>query len=333
MMKRIPGFTLIEMLLAAALSCILLYGLMRAFTSVAKYVDVLRESSTLQRTVGLTFYQLRTDLSAAFVPEVLNLDETKEEKEKRKKETDQLTPEKKEAAAKEHFKSFFLLSSDEQNDVVKVEGVRRHRFKQLSFVTTNPLHVYAQKQPCIVRVAYELQPNKKRSTREREVFSLVRKEAADITNAGVKEAQKDKDTTTVKVQQYVIADNLRGAYLECELFKRDIPQKKEDADKEIPEAECVQSTTWGNKENLQGFVPRTVTCWLDFWQGDGAKSVLVCEVIDIKSYPTQHPKPEDKKPDQPPSPADQQGAQATPADVQQPPAKPVQPQQAPMVGP
>ncbi len=332
MMKRVAGFTLIEMLLAAALASILLYGLMRAFSSVTKYVDILRQTATLQRTIGLTFYQLRTDLSAAFVPAVLHHDETKEEKEKRKKEEDQLSPEKKEAAAKEQFKSFFLLSIDEHSDAVKVEGARRYRFKQLSFVTTNPLHVYAQKQPCLVRIAYELQLNKKSSTREREVFSLIRKEAADIMNGELKEAQQDKDTTRVKVQQYVVADNLRGAYMECELFKRDIPRKKEDEDKEFPEGETLQSTTWGTKENLQGIVPRTVTCWLDCWQGDSANSVVVCEVIEIKSYPTQHPKPEENKQSAAQAPVDaNQTAQPVP-DGQQPGLQ-VQQQLAPVVGP
>lgn len=311
------GFTLLEMLLSVGLSCILLYGLMRAFISVTKYVDVLRETATMQRTVGLVFCQLRTDLSAAFVPEVIFKDETKEEKEKRKKEEDQRTPEKKAAAEKEEFKPYFLLSFDEHTDAVKIEGVRRHPLKQLSFVTTNPLHVYAQKQPCLVRVAYELVQNKKRSTREREVFSLVRKEVTDITNAAVKEALKDKDTTTVTVQSYVIADNVAGAYVECEMLKKDMPRKKEDEEKEIPEDECVQSTTWGDKENLQGCVPRTVTCWLSCWEGQKERKVLFSETIEIKSYPSQRTKPEDKKAEGPAQPDNPRADMRRPPNTQQ----------------
>ncbi len=316
-MKRY-GFTILEMLLAVGLSCVLLYGLMYAFLSVTRYVTVMREMTTMQRAVGLTFYQLRTDVSAAFVPEVLYKDETAEEKQKQKAADAQLSKEKKEAQDKAAFKSYFLLSFDDHLDASKIEGTRRYPFKILSFVTTNPLHVFGQKQPRLVRVVYEIIRNKKRSTRDRDVFSLRRKEVTDIANAeakaGFKDKEREKDTEDAIVQSYVVADNLRGAYLECELLKKDVPRKKDETEKEIPEGEMVQSTTWGDKDPLQGFVPRSVSCWLWFWQGDSQKSILFGEVIEIKSYPSIHVTIEEKKSEKPTEqPVQQLAPQSPPA--------------------
>jgi prepilin-type N-terminal cleavage/methylation domain-containing protein len=275
------GFTLLEMLMVVGLSCILLYGLMRVYISVTNHVAFVRHATAMQRSVGLVFYQLRADLSSAFIPETLYKDELEG---KVKNDEENLSPEKKEAIEKASYKSYFILTDDDRGEAKKIEGERRYPLKQLSFLTTNPLHVYDQKQPRIVRVVYELQKNKKRSTRDRDVFSLIRKEVSDIADVAAKGVEGRPP------QSYVVTDNVQGVYISAQIFKKDIPQKKDQEAKELDEGELVHSATWGEKDPLVGVVPRAVTCWLSLWLGEQTRTVVFTETIQLISYPSKRHK-------------------------------------------
>ena len=161
-----------------------------------------------------------------------------------------------------------------------------------------------------MRVVYELEKNKKLTKRDRDVFSLVRKEVTDITDA------QAKGTESTAAQRYVVADNLRGAFVAGEILKKDVPRKKDEQEKEIPEGEALSSLSWGDRETFQGIVPRSVTMWLLFWQGETAKSVQFSETITIASYPSKRVKLEELDK---PEPAPQQpGQPAQPAPAEQP---------------
>jgi hypothetical protein len=297
-MKR-PGFTLIEMLLAFTLSAYIIWGLTRLYQTVVRQVAFTRSMGNTQRAVFLLLHQMRADLSAAFVPESLPRDD-KEDSKADASATEQEKPvagaakEKEAAALKEQYKNMFLLTAEENDDVVKVEGTRRHLVKQLSFVTTNPLHVYGQKRQRLVRVVYELVRDKKNSTRARDVYDLVRKELLDIMNYSGKDAE----------QSFVVAQNIKGFFVECSMFKKDIPVQESDKkeasgaeEKEIDPKERVTVTTWGDKAKLQGFVPQAVTCWIEFWGDEGSLPLLFSQAVAIASYPSrrgslQKPPPE-----------------------------------------
>ncbi|NDD53991.1 prepilin-type N-terminal cleavage/methylation domain-containing protein [bacterium] len=278
MMKNNPrhGFTLLEMLLAIALSGFILMGLMRLYQTIMRQTDFTRRMTSTQRVVWLLAAQLRMDLSAAFVPETLYQEPGDEAK---KKEQAALSKEKKEELERERYKNFFLLTTNEQDQGKKIDGKRRYPVTRLSFVTTNPLHVYGEKRPRIVRVVYELERDKKASTNERDVYNLRRKESSDLMDY----AGKNPDSS------YLVAQGLAGFFVECSLFKADLPEKKPGAGKEEQEIspdERVMAAGWGDKEKMQGFVPHHVTYWLSFLIG-ATETLSYTDTIVVASYPSK----------------------------------------------
>jgi prepilin-type N-terminal cleavage/methylation domain-containing protein len=316
------GFTFIEVLIAISLSAYILYGLTRLYQTVVRQVAFTQNISHMQRAVFLVLYQMRTDLSTAFVPESLPRDDKDKEKEAASKEQTSNAPagtskDKESVQLKEKYKNMFLLTTEEHDEPVKIDGARRHRVKLLSFVTTNPLHVYDQKRQRLVRVVYELVRNKAASSFARDVFNLVRKESLDIMNFSGKDVE----------QSFVVAENLKGFYAECSLFKKDIPPKEEDkkegqkddvqkeAEKEIDPKERVTSATWGDKAALQGFVPQSITCWLEFWDGTTPQSLLFSQAVSIVSYPSIRGSLQAPPPPEPPVVEQANAEQAKPDDA------------------
>ena len=99
-------------------------------------------------------------------------------------------------------------------------------------------------------------------------------------------------------QSFVVAQNLKGFFVECSMFKKDIPPKKaakDEANKSVPQAEekeidpkeRVTVKAWGDTQELQGFVPESVICWLEFWDGDTGQKLLFNQSMTISSYPSR----------------------------------------------
>ena len=148
------GFTILELLIATALSAVIFAGLIRLYQSVNNFVTYGRDVIGMQRTICLVFNQFENDLSASYIP-FLNREE-KEQKSpeaatEKNKDTDK-AKEEEEAREKAFRQGAFLAKINENVDAVKIENKRRYPLQFLSFISTNSLSIYGQKKPRLARI-------------------------------------------------------------------------------------------------------------------------------------------------------------------------------------
>ena len=201
-MNRKQAFTLIELLIALALSSFVMAGMMLAYRNVMKKLDSSRELLMVNRKVGLLFNQLERDLSTAFIPVQLAQEKTKQEKNgdktpqpqeaesKESTSSEKGENDKKIEKKKEQLKSFFI-GTIQEGMAEKIAKEKLELFKDVSFVCANPLQIYGQKKPRIVRVKYQLVRDKEKTRQHNKVtYNLVRKETTDLTNVEFKEKEE-----------------------------------------------------------------------------------------------------------------------------------------------
>lgn len=273
MMHLRRGFTILELMLAMSLSCMVMVGVIQLYQVVAKHLDFTRDVMNTQRTASLLLKQLRADLATAFIP-VLE----KPTKQQDAAPVTQLDKEREQEEERERYKHTFVLAHDEQGDPVKIEGKRLPRMTQLSFVTTNAFCFYGSTAQRYTRVVYELKLDKKNSKPDHQVFTMLRKETTEITNHAA------KSTDEKPVKSFVVAENIKGVYLQCAMFKRDAADPKV-AEKHKNNNERLTVLRWGDVSQTQGVVPELVQIWLELWSAIGLDPVLFSTAAVIGCYP------------------------------------------------
>lgn len=239
------GFTLVELMVAITITGFMAYALVQIYSSIQRassYISTVIEEDT---GLGIIDSQFEKDINGIFVP--VNIVPTQQKKEEQKKP---------QAPGQKQQPKFSY--EPEKNALVSVnEG---DRLDKVSFITNNPLQVYGQSIPKIVRVEYSLEPDEDGVS-----FNLFRKQSEKYGLDGFKEADPRGykllgDIKSMKVDYFAIKKP------DEEEQKKQAAEKKEEDDeperKRIPEHiwvpiwnDEVQET---HKEIIPGFLPLAV---------------------------------------------------------------------------
>lgn len=301
-----PSFTILELLIAMSLASFVMMGLMQGYQTLVRYIERSREMMITNRRVCLLFNQIERDLMTAFIPEpheeiipdseqAKHRDKLAKKKEEEGKILSDKEKKKKEQEKLEEKSKFFLGEKDE-GEFTKLNKKRYERFKSLTFVTTNALQVYGEKRRRFVRVRYELVRDKKKSKGENVYFDLIRKETLDLKNVKMKIDQWAKESEQIPIRQHVVAEGLKGLYLEYITIKKEEEKTLEARRKK--EIEEARSFDWGNKDYSKGVVPQRIELLVSFWNSEMTDSQSFQIIIPILSYPTDAKDDEKKKKEQ-----------------------------------
>ncbi|MFA5307223.1 MAG: prepilin-type N-terminal cleavage/methylation domain-containing protein, partial [Candidatus Babeliales bacterium] len=152
-MKMRHAFTLLEMILAMALSSVIIVGLLQLQRSLTNNFSVAQNLMIIDRKVSLLFNQMEHDFTSAYIPLL--------EREK-KNDKENAEAEKK---ANDQRKTFFVGAfKDSVGSVSKIDGKRVELLAYASFICTNPFQVVDERRQRLVRVIYELVVDKTKST-------------------------------------------------------------------------------------------------------------------------------------------------------------------------
>ncbi|MDQ5940319.1 MAG: hypothetical protein QG632_45 [Candidatus Dependentiae bacterium] len=288
-----PAFSLIELLIALALSAVIMIGMVQGNRNAAY---LLREAQALlivNRQVALLYNQLERDVTAAIVYQKpipyppAKARPKKKEGEKQEEKTAPPQPPEEQASTgaekgkveKNKFVSSCVLEAFDEG-VYKVGTKKWQQTKRLSFITTTPLEVYEQEHERSVRVGYELVYDKTMSTPQKSVYTLYRLQTDELENVAFKE---DESKKVKSVLRYVVADHIKQFSLEA-LYDLRPPQAKDSSGKsaavEAPIAEPLteegsrptqlRTFTWGEKEETEKsktVLPDMFATHIEVWDG------------------------------------------------------------------
>ncbi len=325
--KGKKAFTLIEVLIALAISSFIMVSMFSIYQNMVGSINRTREIMILNRKVCLLFDQIEKDLSAAFIPKL-------HEEEKIKKQED----DKKEEGKKEEEKKKINFFSGEiyEGQGRRIEGKRWEFFKNVNFITTNPLEIYGQKRVRLVRVMYELEKDKQKSTRDKTSYVLFRKETQDLENIKFKELEEGINREEKHaIRKYLVADNIKELFVEYVTIREKKEKERRtffDTGKRVDQ-EQVRSFVWGlqeeakkkEKEKKKGQeVPSFILVKIVFWDDELVDQHSFEDMIPIPTFPTliEDGEKEDKKKDEEKKTTPQEKGEKAGKAVVQPPAGP-----------
>ncbi|MEX0848692.1 MAG: prepilin-type N-terminal cleavage/methylation domain-containing protein [Candidatus Dependentiae bacterium] len=192
------GFTLLEILIATAISSLLMTILFFSYNQMNNVVRYVTDYTDIFDSAILVEQQITKDIAGAFIPVQAIEPKAKGQKEASTDEQQQqLEPEKKEqkrAVLKDPFVS---------------KNVGKN-MSMLSFITANPMRVYwgkktGEPKPSIARVVYTLQEDKN-SPKNQPRFSLYRQEGKGLELAPYTKKESS-------IERYLIAENIESCTL------------------------------------------------------------------------------------------------------------------------
>jgi prepilin-type N-terminal cleavage/methylation domain-containing protein len=283
-MKTRRGFTIIELLIAMALSSIVIFGLLQAYNNIMKYIKTVQEIQVVNRKICLLFNQMERDFMTAFIPPII--EKVKPEKEEPKKdESVEAKPEEKSEEEKKlnKIKNYFIAQNDDNGLAKRINDHRTYPLKNVSFINTNPLQVYGQSRTRLVRVMYELEVDKKRSKGELICYNLWRKETEDLENYRAKEdvvgfTTKSKFT---QIRKHLIADGISDFFIQY-FYKGEKKNEKEKNEQNKIEKKVLD--TWGDTKETSGVVPNKVMVYASFWDEQLSKKVSFQATFPVMSF-------------------------------------------------
>ena len=285
-----PAFTLLEVVIALALSCVVVLGMLQAYRNLMGYFDKVKNILASNRQVCLLFNQMERDFNAAFIPplykEIKKDAVPGEEPQEAPKAPSEEDKKKEEAADRERLKNYFIAACNEDGKK-RLEERYVYPFKRVSMITTNPLQIYGQRRVRIVRVAYELEADKPLLKQGIESYRLVRKETTDIENVGLKVSDGDAPTDHEKqhpIRTHLVAKDIKSLYVEYAYKKP--AQKNEDTKKRDATEEEMVTCAWGEVKETQGVVPLRIDVFVEFWNSDYRQGLPFQASFLIFSYPT-----------------------------------------------
>lgn len=222
-MKLRSGFVLIEVLLSLAIGSILALLLFQSMGSLSKTYQKIYAVSSVQRRLTLLQQQFERDFSGIVAPKISLEDERepdkKEEERKQSKEKKaQVKSEGKESKEKTYrVPHVFFSQNDGKGNCVK-----------LTCLTTNPVMVYGDQPPRLVRVVYSLEPDP-----EHEGLFLLARQQSD--NLDFKAFSKQGSES---IKKFTISDGIASykvSYLVPQVEENNTdkkPESKEDKKKE-----------------------------------------------------------------------------------------------------
>jgi prepilin-type N-terminal cleavage/methylation domain-containing protein len=256
MMHR-PGFSLPELLIALALSSVIMLGLVQASKNAAHLLKEAQNLLVVNRQVALLYNQLERDITGCLVyVKPVAYQPAKEAASKKGeavegKEEEKPTEASKSASKKQEKEKYVpsCILEPYEDGAYRVGTKKWQRTKKLSLITTTPLDVYEQDHERWVRVGYELVYDKKMSTPQKSVYVLYRLQTDVIENAVFK---IDEDAKNQMVSRCVVARNIKQFSLEAVYDKRPAEKKGGEPQNESAEhAEQVKTFTWTEKEEKE----------------------------------------------------------------------------------
>jgi type II secretory pathway pseudopilin PulG len=303
MKKKRVAFTLLEIMIALSLSCVVVFGMLQAYRNLMTYLDKVRDILAANRQICLLFNQMERDFNTAYIPPLykevtkegggMAKEDISKEKLAEKKPLSKEEQEKEKQKELEKLKNYFLASYDEQN-VRRHEGRSVYPFKNVAMVNTNPLQVYGQRRVRLVRVVYELKLDKEKSRGGVQSYQLWRKETTDIDNVKMKIEEFAAPTEKEKanpIRMHLVADNIKNLYVEYVLKVK--KEEKEGEKKEKGEEEEKRFFSWGDRKETMAVVPTHVDVFIEFWNAQQSQSHSFRASFVIFSYPTM--REEEKK--------------------------------------
>ncbi len=285
MIKKKRAFTLIELMIALSLSCVVVFGMLQAYRNLVSYLDKVRDILTANRQVCLLFNQIERDFNTAFIPPIYKnmskegSDAGKEDAAKEPEADKKILSKEEQAKEKqkelEILKNYFMASYDEQ-DVRRHDARSVYPFKSVVMINTNPLQVYGQRRIRLARIMYELKLDKARSRDGVQSYQLWRKETTDIDNVKMKidefAAPNEKEKAN-PIRMHLVADNIKNFYVEYILKVKGKEKEK-------------RFFSWGDRKETMGVVPARADVFIEFWNSQLRQSHAFHASFVVFSYPT-----------------------------------------------
>jgi|GEM_PF-2279048 len=309
------GFSLVELLVALALSSIIMLGLVHANRNAARLLHEAEYLLVVNRGVSVLLTQLEHDVSATIPyqkPVSYAPMQAKPKEGEQKTETTQETPPPKpdEKKKEDQFVPSVMLEPFEDATFRALDR-KWQQTKRFSMVTTTVLEVYDEPMERVVRVCYELVLEKKLSSPDRSVYTLYRVQTPATANIKG-ESKKDEDPKKAPpLQRYVVAERVKHFSLEAAYAKRP-PQKDQkqaagstaDASPEEP----AKTFVWGEKEEKEKskyMAPEQYALYLEVWDTPLKRSYSFTTVLPVFARIEAAPP---AKPEAPGAQKDEQGA-------------------------
>lgn len=316
MSKKTSAFTLIEVVIALSLSCVVIFGMLQSYRSINIYLDRTRSILEANRKASLLFNLMEQDFSSAFIPllhkEMPKVQEQsadseqqpkkdgEKSEEKKPEEKKELTKEDKEKERQkdlETLKTYFMATYNDQESH-RHEGRQVYLFKNVTMINTNPLQVYGQRRVRLVRVLYELTFDKENTKGTDMCYQLWRKETTDIDNVKMKVDDLGGQTEKEKlnpIRSHLVADNIKTIYVEYLEKKPKEVEAGAKSEKEEEEDKWLHS--WSETKETAAVVPAGVRVFIEFWNKDRTQTQAFNVSFPIFSYPSDR-REEDEKADE-----------------------------------
>ncbi len=256
-MRMHSAFSLPELLIALALSSVIMLGLVQASKNAANLLKEAQNLLVVNRQVALLYNQLERDITGCLVyTKPIPYQPAKEKKvatddgEKVQEPLAQAAEQKPELQKKEkdkHVPSCIL--EPYEDGAYRVGSKKWQQTKKCSIISTTPLDVYEQDHERMVRVGYELVFDKKKSTPQKSVYTLYRMQTDVLENALFK---PDEDAKKPTVSRCIVACNIKHFSLEA-VYDKKTPEKKDNQKEAEPtqRPEQVKTFTWTEKEEKE----------------------------------------------------------------------------------
>lgn len=268
------GFGMIELLIALALSSFIMLGMTQGYRNAVKLQRNAHELLVVNRRIALLFNQIERDFTTGVahrkpVPYA--------PAEKQKKGEDGQKPEQTEETKKPAQEKSGRHKDEKKEPpvpsikmAVHDDAAYRHRGKKwqttksVSLICTTPLELFGKQHERLVRVGYELVPDKKRSVAGKECYQLVRRQTNELRNSSFKVRESDNKQM---LNSHVVAQDIKRFSIGATYVPKP-PEKKEGGQKESTEKqEPVKTFTWAEKEQKKSStaLPEFVSLHIELW--------------------------------------------------------------------
>lgn len=249
------GFSLIEILVAVAISSIVAWTLFFSFSQTQKSADLIEQMLSIDPKIMTLSNQFEKDITGVFVPkywfpkeESKESDNKQSEKKEESKKDLNSKPGQRIPVKKEEYKKIdkVFFSSNEQSNL-----------KEITFITCNPLQTYNNYKPRIVRILYKLVPDEE----NKNSYKLLRKESLNLDFAKINEE---------KNIEYELASGIKSLSLSFIYPEEEKKDSKEEAkkteEKNKKEIKYKTLEIWNKDENKDvPDIPQYVVLKVSLW--------------------------------------------------------------------
>lgn len=200
MKSNVPGFSLLEMLLAMSLSALVLLFFMRSSWHLLKLARQTEQVAEYDLRIERSLGQIEHDLYGICAPAI------HQESRNGKNNTE-----------KTHQLPLFKAIADDEKIMsthFKVEGtaLRAPLFKRMEFFSTTALAEFGGSSQRLVRIIYELERIKTAHVGEEDRFQLIRTEQTTLIEQKKKDSSRAEEETPINKQ--IVLTNIRECFVD-----------------------------------------------------------------------------------------------------------------------